>query len=182
MKFKASKIDKLINSNNDLLIQFTVKGFDKRIADMAYNEIKDGENIVVEAKERRNTRSLDQNAKLWALLTKLSLEMNGSKRQEDVMDTYCTILEIANIEYDYIIMPVTAENSLSRIFRAYRNMGKRIIETPTGDKREGIVYKVWLGSSKFDTKQMSELIDIVLDKCAEYGIYDSEIEMIRSER
>lgn len=43
------------------------------------------------------------------------------------------------------------------------------------------VYQYFIGSSKFDTKEMTELIEATLDKLAELGIYDSEIEVARRE-
>jgi len=43
------------------------------------------------------------------------------------------------------------------------------------------VYQYWLGSSKFDTAQMTELIEVALDRCADLGIVDTETELIRNE-
>ena len=43
------------------------------------------------------------------------------------------------------------------------------------------MYQYFIGSSKFNTKEMTELIESVLDKLAELGVYDSEIEVARSE-
>ncbi len=43
------------------------------------------------------------------------------------------------------------------------------------------IYQCFMGSSKFNTKEMTELIEGVLDKLAELGVYDSEIELARRE-
>jgi diaminopimelate decarboxylase len=46
---------------------------------------------------------------------------------------------------------------------------------------ELVAFKCYIGSSQFDTKEMTELIDTALDYAHEVGVVDSEILSIREE-
>ena len=85
------------------------------------------------------------------------------------------MLEEANVAYDYLLALPEAEPMLRKSFRVVRKMGEREVNGKTLN-----VYQYFIGSSKFNTQEMTELIEAVLDKLAELGAYDSEIELARS--
>ncbi len=176
-KFIAEKTYRMTNENNDLVISFVVHGPEKEAAMLAYEETKNSEKkLEVEVKPYRSKRSLEQNKLLWVLLGKLAEGMSGKKNKVSSEEAYAIMLEEANVSYDYLLALPEAEHMLKKSFRVVRKVGEREVKGKTLN-----VYQYFIGSSKFDTKEMTELIEAVLDKLAELGIYDSEIEVARSE-
>ena len=124
--------------------------------------------FICEIKEPKSKRSIQQNKMLWQLIHSIA-----KKTHQDDMEVYCACLERADAFSDYIITAYDMEDDLRKCFR-----GVRFIRTQEVNGKECNIYKVYIGSSKMDTKEMTELIDITLQICAEYGIptemYDYE--------
>jgi len=175
-KFKANKITKMTDDEGNVIVSLIVSGYDKHIAEMAYREIKDNGDFLVEMKKQKSSRSLDQNAMFWALATKIALETTGTKTRESVENAYCDLLEEANVASEFLLALPETEERLRKTFRVIRRRGEREM-----NGKPMIVYQYWLGSSKFDTAQMTELIEVALDRCADLGIVDTETELIRNE-
>jgi len=175
-KFRADKITKMTDDEGNVIVSLLVSGYDKYIADMVYREIKDVGDFLVELKKHRANRSLDQNSMLWALATKIALETTGTKTKESVENAYCDLLEEANVESAFLLALPEAEESLRKSFRVVRKRGERAY-----NGKQMTIFQYWIGSSKFDTAQMTELIEVALDRCADLGIKDSETELIRTE-
>lgn len=165
-----------MDDEGNIIVSLTVASYDRHLADMAVRESKDCDSLSVEIKKYRANRSLDQNNMFWALATKIALETAGSKQKEAVEDAYCNLLEEANVQSEYLLALPETEESLRKTFRVVRNRGEREFK---GKKM--VVYQYWPGSSKFNTEEMNELIEIALNRCADLGIADSETELIRSE-
>lgn len=175
-KFVADKISRTFDEdNNKLIISFAVSGFHKPSANLTVEENRQFDELEVDVKQYKSKRSKDQNAMLWSLLTKIAIHISGSKEKLVVEQIYCDMLEEANAHYEYLLAPKNTEEGLRKSFRAVREVGTRKV----GDK-ELIMYKVFVGSSKYDTKEMTDLIDTVIRRCDELGIKDSEIEVIRN--
>ena len=89
------------------------------------------------------------------------------------MEVYCALLERADAKSEYIITAYDMEDDLRKCFR-----GVRFIRKQEVNGKDCNIYKVYIGSSKMDTKEMTELLDITLQLCAELGIpterYDYE--------
>ena len=115
---------------------------------------------IVELKEPKSKRTLEQNKLLWRLIHLIAKETG-----EDDMDVYCACLERADALSDYIITAYDMEDELRKCFRGVRFMRKQEV-----NGKECNIYKVYLGSSKMTTKEMTELIDITQNLCAELGI------------
>ena len=124
--------------------------------------------FVVEVKEPKSKRSLEQNKMLWQLIHSIA-----RKQHQDDMEVYCALLERADALSDYIITAYDMEDELRKCFR-----GVRFIRKQEVNGKECNIYKVYIGSSKMNTKEMTELLDIALQLCAELGIptelYDYE--------
>lgn len=119
---------------------------------------------VVDIKEPKSKRSLEQNKLLWELVHKIAKET-----YQDDMSIYCTALERADAKSDYVITPADMEDGLRRSFR-----GVKFIRKQEVNDKECNVYKVYLGSSKMNTAEMNELLEIVFQMCAELGIPTEE--------
>lgn len=115
---------------------------------------------ICEIKEPKSKRSLEQNKLLWKLIHRIAKET-----YQDDMDVYCGVLERADALSDYVITAVDMEEALRKSFR-----GVKFIRMQEVNGKECFVYKVYLGSSKMDTKEMNELIEITMQVCSEYGI------------
>lgn len=124
--------------------------------------------FVVEVKEPKSKRSLEQNRMLWQLIHSIA-----KHQHHDDMEVYCALLERADALSDYIITAYDMEDDLRKCFR-----GVRFIRKQEVNGKECNIYKVYIGSSKMNTKEMTELLDITLQVCAELGIptelYDYE--------
>lgn len=115
---------------------------------------------VCEITEPRSKRSIQQNKMLWQLIHAIA-----KKTHQDDMEVYCACLERADALSDYIITAYDMEDDLRKCFR-----GVRFVRTQEVNGKECNIYKVYIGSSKMDTKEMTELIDVTLQICDELGI------------
>lgn len=124
-----------------------------------------------EIKEKKTTRSLQQNKMLWELINKIAKTQN----QED-MEVYCALLERANALSDYYMIEKRdrtdeeMEDSLRKNFRGVKFIRRQIV-----NNKECNIYKVYIGSSKMNTKEMTELLDITIQLCSELGIPTLEV-------
>ena len=122
--------------------------------------------FIVEVKEPKSKRSLEQNKMLWQLIHSIA-----KKQQQDDMEVYCALLERADALSDYIITAYDMEDDLRKCFRGVRFVRKQEV-----NGKECNIYKVYIGSSKMNTKEMTELLDITLQVCAELGIPTMEFD------
>ena len=116
--------------------------------------------FVCELKEPKSKRSIEQNKMLWQLIHTIAKHQG-----QDDMEVYCACLERADALSDYIITAFDMEDELRKCFR-----GVRFIRKQEVNGKECNIYKVYIGSSKMNTKEMTELLEITLQICAEYGI------------
>ena len=115
---------------------------------------------ICEIKQPKSQRSLEQNKLLWKLIHSIAKETG-----QDDMDVYCGVLERADALSDYVITATDIADDLRKSFR-----GVRFIRMQEVNGKDCYVYKVYIGSSKMDTKEMSELLDITMQVCGELGI------------
>lgn len=133
----------------------TIKDIVTKIMQLDLNKL-----YIVEIKEPKSKRSLQQNKLLWELIHKIAKE----KAQDD-MEVYCALLERADAKSDYILARPITEEGLRHQFR-----GVKFIREQEVDGTIFNVYKVYIGSSKMTTKEMTELLDIVIQVCSELRI------------
>ena len=115
---------------------------------------------VVEIKEPKSKRSIEQNKMLWQLIHAIAKQTH-----QDDMEVYCACLERADALSDYIITAYDMEDELRKCFRGVRFVRKQEV-----NGKECNIYKVYIGSSKMNTKEMTELLDITLQLCGELGV------------
>lgn len=119
---------------------------------------------ICEIKEPKSKRSLQQNKLLWKLIHSIAKET-----YQDDNDVYCGLLERADALSDYVITAIEMAEDLRKSFR-----GVKFVRMQEVNGRDCYVYKVYLGSSKMDTKEMTELLDTTLQICCELGIPTEE--------
>ncbi len=129
-----------------------------------YNELLalKSQNKHVEIKEHKNHRSLDANAYLWVLLTKLQDKLSIPK--EELYKNY--IQKIGSSE----ILPVKNE-AVDKFREAWQRNGLGWITETTKSKLDGFTNVIaYYGSSSYNTAEMSRLINEVVDDCKEQNI------------
>ena len=115
---------------------------------------------VCEIKEPKSKRSLEQNKLLWVLIHRIAKET-----YQDDMDVYCAILERADALSDYVITATDMGEALRKTFR-----GVKFVRMQEVNGKDCYIFKVYLGSSKMNTSEMNELIEITMQVCGELGI------------
>lgn len=115
---------------------------------------------ICEIKELKSKRSLEQNKLLWKLIHRIAKETFQSDE-----DVYCAVLERADALSDYVITASDMGEALRKTFR-----GVKFVRMQTVNGKDCFVYKVYLGSSKMNTTEMNELIEITMQVCSELGI------------
>lgn len=117
----------------------------------------------IEVKEVKKKRSINQNRYMWSLINQIDIAING--KPCDDWEIYIMALERAGAKCDYIAALPETEEALKQNFRAIKFIKKVDL-----NGKEGNMYKVYIGSSKMDTKEMNLLIDTILDIAEEVGI------------
>ena len=119
-----------------------------------YNQDKDKK---FEIKEKREKRSLSQNSYAWELITKIGNVLRKSKEE-----VYLQMLK------DYgqsEIVSILSSIEPKGYFKYYEKIGTGIV-----NNREFTHYKILKGSSEFDSKEMTILIDGIIQECKQLGI------------
>ena len=115
---------------------------------------------VCEIREPKSKRSLEQNRLLWKLIHLIAKET-----YQDDFEVYCAVLERADALSDYVITAVDMAEALRKTFR-----GVKFIRMQEVNGKDCFVFKVYLGSSKMNTAEMNELIEITMQVASELGI------------
>lgn len=129
-------------------------------------QIDESKKYEVNIQEYRSKRSLEQNSYMWLLIGEIDKKLNGGRPNEPI-DVYIHCLQRANAKYDFVYVIHDAVNELKKKFRAMEYIGKVEVN--------GVIlenWKIYYGSSTMNTKEMSNLIDCVLDYASEVGIDD----------
>ena len=140
------KLELNISNNKDILVD-------------GYYKLKDKDNLSISIKEHREKRSLDANAYCWVLLQKLAevLQTDKDILYEDMICKYGV--------FTHLIVKPSAVERVKEEWRAVRELGEVTVNGKTG-----IQLQCYFGSSTYDTKEMSVLIDGIVRECQELGI------------
>lgn len=129
-------------------------GIPIEIIQWLYNQEKDKK---FEIKEKREKRSLSQNSYAWELITKIGNVLRKSKEE-----VYLQMLK------DYgqsEIVSILSSIEPKGYFKYYEKIGTGIV-----NNKEFTHYKIFKGSSEFDSKEMTILIDGIIQECKQLGI------------
>lgn len=122
---------------------------------------------LFEIKEYKEKRSLSQNAYAWKLITEIANKVNKSKEE-----VYLQMLKDYG-QSEVISMLSTIEPK--GFFKYYESIGTGIV-----NNKEFIHYKIFKGSSEYDSKEMSIFIDGIVQECTQLGIPTLSNEEIKS--
>jgi hypothetical protein len=137
------KITLTVNEKNDLLC--------------GYDELKDVEKLSIEIKPYRKKRSLDQNAYAWVLIGKIADKLRTSKDE-----VYLDMLKRYGQGGVIKVQPQNEKVILAAL-KYYEPHEKLYTET---DK----YYRIWAGSSGYNTEEMTIFVDGIISEAQELGI------------
>ncbi len=117
----------------------------------------------VKINKHREKRSLNANNYLWELCTQIGDILRKSKEE-----VYLDML----VDYGQSIMvSVLSDIKLNGFYKYYKEAGKSIL-----NGKEFTHYKIYKGSSEYNTKEMSILLDGIVQEARQLGIRTKENE------
>ncbi len=129
----------------------------QRIAAAVSNEKTLEVNITV----KRKKRSLTANSALWAMLQDLAVALKTS-----AWELYLDALRRYGFCEDIAILEEAAPR-LAAVYRIVEPTGDVIYDSGYGKL---IVYRCWRGSSTYNSKEFSHLLDMVIQDAKENGV------------
>lgn len=128
-------------------------------------ELKNIDKLDIQIKKHRNKRSLDANAYLWILLKKMADLLKTNKD-----DLYIEILNRYGV-FTHLIVKENVVDRVKQEWRLCKDLGQVTVNGKTG-----IQLQCYFGSSTYDSKEMSTLIDGLVSECKELGIETMKLE------
>ena len=174
LEFKAKFIRSALTSEGTHEITFAIEKGLETILD-GLTALK---NPFLTVKEYRAKRSKDANAYFWKLCDQQAKKLSLPKATVTKDDVYLQMLD----RYGVCTYIVVKENVVERVkqeWRAVRELGEVTI-----NGKQGIQLQCYFGSSTYDTKEMSRLIDGIVSECKEQGIETAtpqELSLLKSE-
>lgn len=136
-------------------------------------EIEEKDLLNLNISNARKSRTLAQNNLLWAIISDIDKKINGIPSEVTRWDLYVAGIEETGVEFEDVIIPKKSLGIFTQAFRACKILDER---------DEQIILRCYVGSSKFDTKQMANLIDYFIKKATEVGVtivdYKQEFEKL----
>lgn len=125
---------------------------------------------IFEIKEKKRRRSLNANAYAWLLIGKLADVLRISKDE-------CYVLMLKRYGQSEMVS-VVSEIDVRGYFKYYEEVGKTFLQG-----KNFTHYRVFKGSSEYDTREMSILVDGIVSEAKEVGIdviTPAELEKLKS--
>ena len=131
----------------------------QRIASELKTGLQAAKRLKIGFSWRREKRSLNANAYLWSLLQKMAevLHIDKDSIYLEMLDRYGV--------FTHVIVKPEASDRLKSEWKSVRELG---VVTVNGKK--GIQFQCFYGSSTYDTKEMSALLDGVVREAKELNI------------
>lgn len=126
-------------------------------------DLKPGKTYVADLKQYREKRSLDANGYFWRLLEELSKSLGETKET-----LYLRYVKECGPFRDFAL----SEDEAKTFCKAWSMLGigwptEQVDYTEDGER---VIIRAYYGSSTYNTKQMSRLIDSVVQDCKSVGI------------
>jgi len=159
VKALASDMRVAINLDGFPEVTFTLKSHPRAEIDDLREVLDNGKDLSVKVKQHRKNRSLDANAMLWAVINEIANVLRTSKEE-----VYLDMLKKYGQSSVVSIVDEAVETFLKSVKYA------EIIGEGTLNDKEFTHIKVFMGSSNYNSREMSILIDGTLSEAKELGI------------
>ncbi|MBX4259762.1 hypothetical protein KTC96_24870 (plasmid) [Clostridium estertheticum] len=159
MKIKANKIRLQYDENRKIEVVLSTNENVQAEVEGLKNIVTKGKELTVEVKQYRKHRSMDSNAYMWVLLSKMADVMKTTKDE-----LYLQILERYGV-FTHVVVKPNVVGRVKAEWKTVRELGKVII-----NGQEGVQIQCFFGSSTYDSKEMSVLLEGVVSECKELDI------------
>jgi hypothetical protein len=164
MKIIANYNTRYIDEENNIIVQFKVSNWQSK---KVVENIEKEKNYQLDIKEVKSQRSVNQNKFMWKIIHDIVGHLQADGQYDiDEMDLYCYILENANCKYEYLI--ASCDEVIDKLKQTFRAV--KYIRNQDVNGKECKVIKCYLGSSKYNVKEMNVLIEKALDLASNYGL------------
>lgn len=119
----------------------------------------EGKALQLEIKPVRKHRSLNANAALWQLLGEMAAKLKTSKDE-----LYLEMLSRYGV-FTHVVVKPNVVDRVKAEWRTVRELGEVTINGKTG-----VQLQCYFGSSTYDTKEFTRLLDGVISEAKELGI------------
>lgn len=136
-----------------------------------YDELHDCEKLSIKIDKYREKRSLNANALCWKVCTEIANVLRSDKDS--------VYLEMLKRYGQSEIVSVLSTVDVSGYFKYYDTFGTGYVKG-----KKFTHYKIYKGSSEYDTREMSILLDGIIDEAKGMGIdvmSESELALIKNE-
>ena len=146
-----------------------------------FDSLKDFD-IDVEIKRHREKRSLDANSYCWVLCGKIADKLSEEDVKSTKEEVYCQAIREVGVYKDVTsLLPDEAKT----LQTAWGLLGTGWVTEQVDFSQDGerVTIRFYYGSSRYNTKQMSRLIDSLVEDCKALGIpteTPEQIEQIKS--
>ncbi len=129
-------------------------------------ELKNENKLNVELKKYRKKRSLDANSYCWVICEKIAQEISKDGTIVTKEDIYKDAIMMVGRFVPFIVEEIAFEK-FKEIWEK-QGLGYQVQETARKDKCVRV--NCYYGSSSYDTKEMSRLIDLIVQEAKQYNI------------
>lgn len=176
MRALADNIRLQFNDHDQPELLLTLK-ISRREAQVNAGALKEiltkGKMLIVEIRQYRAKRSLDANGMMWAILAQMAAVLGTTKDE-----LYLEMLDRYGVFTHIVVKPSVVER-IKQEWRTVRALGEVTINGKTG-----IQLQCYFGSSTYDTKEFSDLLNGVIEEAKAIGIdviAEAEKELLLSE-
>lgn len=123
-------------------------------------KIDEKEYLKVEIKKVKDKKTLQQNKYMWELISQIA-----QKQNQDEMEVYCQALQESNAKYTWLEGLPEIKEKLLQVYRA--------VQITRYEERFGkqfAIFKCYEGTSKYDKKEMMDLLEIIVGWAEELDI------------
>jgi hypothetical protein len=146
-------MEKLIGTKSELI---------KQILDLKFG---DNDFLKAEITRIKDKKTLQQNKYMWELIHQIA-----QKQNQDEMEVYCQALQQANAKYTWLEGLPEIKEKLLQVYRA--------VQITRYEERFGkqfAIFKCYEGTSKYDKKEMMDLLEIIVGWAEELDIPTMQI-------
>lgn len=135
--------------------------------------------LTVQVKKYREKRSLSANALCWELCTKLAEKLSNRVEQYTKEDIYRQAIKEIGVYKDFENLPQSDANTLRHAWELLGTgwITEQVDFMPDG---ENVTVRCYYGSSQYNKKQMSRLINNLVQDCIAVGVEHRPPEEVES--
>lgn len=169
IEFKSKKPRLAISFNNPKQIEITFVANINEAPE--FENLKDDKELTIQVKEYVKKRSISQNAYMWVLLDKIAQKIGHTKEQ-----VYKVYIKDYGV---FEILPIKNE-AVDGFITKWKKNGLGWIAENIGDSKLDGYTKIiaYFGSSTYNTKEMSRLLEAIIRDCNEMNINTLSLEEI----